>query len=381
MKIVVAMDSFKQTISSELANETVKNAILDVDQNIDVNTFTLTNGKEGTLSTLSKALKAETIYVKVNDPLMRIISAAYNHVKVQNLAIIEITQTAGLDLVEQHLQNPFIASTFGVGQLILDALDRGCTQFIIGLGTTATSDCGIGMLQALGFRFLDINNQVINGVGMEQLNLFSIDDSNVDQRLYKCRFKIACDVENPLFGPNGAASVYGPHKGATQHMITLLDTVAEHFSKCIRAYNNTNHAYLMGSGAAGGLAFAFVSFFHAELLSSVDLMLQTLNLESNISNADLVITGEGKLDLFTTKSRSPLGIARLAKKHNTPVIALAGIMADNNIQHNFDQLDAYFSILYSPIMSTETTQEAISCDNLYLIAQQIIQLLLLKVVV
>ena len=342
-KIVVASDSFKGSISSLEIAESVEKAVHKVFPKCEVIKIPIADGGEGTMETLMDFLEGEIVTCKVHDPLMNIIFANYGILGDGKTAIIEVASASGLDLIPQDKRNPILATTFGTGELIKDALERGCTKFLIGLGGSATNDAGVGMLQALGFRFLNKDGKSI-GFGGEELNkIVSIDSSRVLTQLRNAEFSIACDVNNPFSGYNGAAYMFAQQKGANSYMIETLDRGLKHFSSLIKKYLNVNVDNIPGAGAAGGLGGCFYAFFSATMGSGIEMVLKTLSFKDKIYGADLIITGEGKLDKQTEMGKAPFGVLQEAIKLNIPTIAIGGAIEDAD-KLNQDGFLAAFSI-------------------------------------
>lgn len=264
---------------------------------------------------------------------------------------------AGIILVPDLLKNPLNTTTFGVGEIIKDAINDGCRNFIVGIGGSATNDCGIGMLEALGFGFYDKNHQSVCPVGKAVGDIEYIEVNNAIPELSECIFKIACDVNNPLYGPNGASHIYGPQKGATSEIIEMLDNGLKHFSDKVKEILGKDNAYVPGTGAAGGMGYAFLTFLNGKLESGIDIVLKEIGLEQDIIDADFVITGEGRLDFQTSMGKAPIGVAKLAKKHGIKVLAFTGSTTDDAIKCNEEGIDAYFDII-NDIMSLEEAMDS-----------------------
>lgn len=369
--IVIAIDSFKGSLTSLEAGQAIKEGFLQADSSLHCVVKPLADGGEGTVEAL--CTKEEMIQVHVHGPLHDSITCYYGIHNQQ--AIIEMSACAGITLLTKEERNPYDTTTYGVGEIILDALDKGIREFVIGIGGSCTNDGGVGMLQALGYAFLDENEQEIplGAIGLSKLK--RIDDTNVDQRLKDCVFRIATDVTNPLCGKNGASSIYGPQKGADVEMVQNMDTWLQHYANITKqTYSNADETY-PGSGAAGGLGFAFHTFLHASLQSGIQIVLETTKLEKDIQQADLVVTGEGRLDEQTAMGKAPIGVAKLAKKYNKPVIAFAGSVTKEASACNKAGIDAYF-----PIVRGITTLEEAMCkenakDNLIETSKQVMLLI------
>lgn len=343
MNVVVAMDSFKGSMTSLEAGNAVKEAILNFDKSANVDVYPIADGGEGTVNVFSQSFDGEEKSVEVTGPLGNKIIAKY-YVLKDNTAIIEIASAAGINLIPEDIRNPLDATSYGVGEIIKDAIANGCRNFIIGLGGSATNDGGVGMLQALGYKFLDDKGEQIQrgAKGLEKLHL--ILDSEVISELKECKFNIACDVNNPLCGENGCSVVFGPQKGATLEMIGKMDKWLENYAKMSRNIFEKADMNIAGVGSAGGLGFAFLTFTNAVLESGIDIILKKTSIEKKIKLADVVITGEGKLDSQSLAGKVPFGVAKLAKKYSKKVIAFVGVAEiDENICKE-NGIDAVFVI-------------------------------------
>lgn len=377
MKVVIAMDSFKGAATSKEVGEACKKGIHRVDSSIEVVVKCLADGGEGTMDALITYVSGEKKEVSVCDPLFKKITSSYGLVLTKKLAIIEMASCSGLPLLKEEERNPMYTTTYGVGEVIKDAIEQGVRHFIVGIGGSATSEAGIGMLSALGYRFLDVNNQEIMPIAEQLINIVSIDDSNVDGRLKECTFEIACDVTNPLYGRQGAAYIYGKQKGATVTEIKYIDQGLQHFAQVVEKKYQTNYVTIEGTGAAGGLGFAFLSFLNAELKSGIDIVLETIELEKEIKDATIVITGEGKFDSQSLHGKAPLGVSRLAKKYNKKVIVLAGsIEEDMNMSKAYKEgVTASFCIHPTILPLDEAMKKEVTLKNMERTIEQIFRLL------
>lgn len=360
MRVVIAIDSFKGSLTSLEAADAIKKAILRRDANAEVIIRPIADGGEGTVEALCVGLSGKTIEASVSGPLGKRVSAKYCIIN-GDTAVIEMAAAAGLPLVPEELRNPMNTTTYGVGELIRHAISMGCRSFIIGIGGSATNDGGVGMLCALGFEFSDnCGLPVPSGAkGLEFLS--SISTKNAIPVLSECTFHVACDVTNPLCGENGCSAVYGPQKGASPESITLMDTwlckYAE-LSKSVFPSSDPNHE---GAGAAGGLGFAFMTFLGASLESGIKIILDKTNLEEYIKTADVVVTGEGRLDSQSVMGKAPVGVAALAKKHGKKVVAFAGCVTEDAEECNKHGIDAFFPI----VRGITTLEDALNKDNAY----------------
>lgn len=376
MKIVISIDSFKGSLSSMEAGNAVAAGIHRVAPQTEVVIKPLADGGEGTVSALIEGMNGQEVTIPVTGPLEEKVQATYGVIADQKLAVIEMSEAAGLTLVPPAQRNPLFTTTYGVGELILDAVEKGCRHFIIGIGGSATNDGGAGMLQALGFDLLDANEKPIalGGQGLAELKEIRCD--RVPEVLQECEFQIACDVTNPLCGPNGSSAVFGPQKGATKDMVANLDGWLMNFAKVAQAQFPKADPLAPGTGAAGGLGFAFQAFLQGKLEPGIDIVLETIALEKALLDADLVITGEGRLDEQTAMGKAPVGVAKLAKKHGKTVIAFAGSVTSGARECNKQGIDAYF-----PILRQITTLEAAmdheqATQNLADTAEQVMRLVL-----
>lgn len=360
MKIVIAIDSFKGSLTSLEAGDAVKKAILRRNGDAEVFVRPLADGGEGTVEAMSIGLGGEIVEVCVSGPLGEPTQAKYCIVN-STTAVIEMASAAGLPLVPKKLRNPMNTTTYGVGELIRHAISRGCRSFIIGIGGSATNDGGLGMLSALGFEFFDKYGNIIspNAKGLEFLNCISTKNSIPELR--ECSFRIACDVTNPLCGQNGCSAVYGPQKGASPEDIKCMDAWLFKYAETAKSVFPLANPNYPGAGAAGGLGFAFMTFLNASLESGIKIILDETELEKYIENADIVITGEGCLDRQSVMGKAPIGVANLAKKHGKRVIAFAGCVTDDAEECNNHGIDAFFPI----VRGITTLEEALDRDNAY----------------
>lgn len=375
MKIVISIDSLKGSLSSIEAANAIKAGILKVDNRADIKVMPLADGGEGTVEALVEGMNGEERTISVTGPMIEKVNATYGILKETNTAIIEMAQAAGLTLVKKELRNPLNTTTYGVGEMIKEAIDEGCRNFIVGIGGSATNDGGIGMLQALGFEFYDENNNLL-GLGGKVLNqVKSIKVDNRLKELDECNFKIACDVNNPLFGLNGAAHIYGPQKGATPEIVEELDKGLINFAEVVKKDLGKDIANIPGVGAAGGLGFGFLAFLNAKLESGIKIILEEIKLEEVIKGADFVITGEGRLDNQTAMGKAPIGVAKLAKKHGAKVIAIAGCTTEDAVKCNEEGIDAYFSIVNRAMSLEEAMDKENATNNMIETTTQIFNLI------
>lgn len=356
MKIVVAPDSFKESLSATAVAKNIAIGIRKVLPEATLVEIPISDGGEGLLEALIEPLDGTLKNVYVKDPLMRNITAPYGILKDGKTAIIEMAMASGMELLNDDEKNPMVTSTFGTGLLIKDALDQGCTKIIIGLGGSATNDGGMGMIKALGGKFLDEQGNAIDEGGGAIENLKHIDISNLDKRLSNCEIIAACDVSNPLTGPNGSAMVFGAQKGANEEQQLQLDKNLILYAQTIKSDLGIEVNAIPGAGAAGGMGAAIAGFFNGKLVPGIDLIMDTLNLDEHIKDADWVITGEGKIDHQTINGKTVSGIAKMASKYSVPVIAIAG-KVDSNLDELYNiGVTATFSIANQPM----TLQEAMA---------------------
>lgn len=378
MKVVTAIDSFKGSLTSIEAGNAAAEGFCRVDPGIEVMVRPLADGGEGTVDALVTGMKGSKEYVSVTGPLGAPVNCEYGMIRDSMTAIIEMSGAAGITLIPRDELNPLDATTYGVGEVIRDAIQKGCRRFIVGIGGSATNDGGIGMLQALGFGILDREGRQVSfgAKGLKEID--RITDDNVLSQLKECTFRVACDVTNPLCGAKGCSAVYGPQKGATPAMVVEMDQWMSHYAAMVREKFPNADMEFPGTGAAGGLGFAFLTFINAELKSGIRIVLEETRLEDYIKEADLVITGEGMLDYQTAMGKAPVGVAQLAKKHNKPVIAFAGGVTKDAGACNEKGIDAFFPI----VRGISTLEEAMRPDtarsNLAAAAEQAMRLFLLR---
>lgn len=375
MKIVISIDSLKGSLTSIEAANAIKKGILSVDNKTDVVIMPLADGGEGTVEALVQGMNGEEKVITVTGPINEKVNATYGILKETNTAIIEMAQASGLPLVPAELRNPLNTTTYGVGEIIKEAIAKGCRNFIVGIGGSATNDCGVGMLQALGFEFYDENDNLV-GLGGKVLNqIRRINTENKLKELDECNFKIACDVNNPLYGENGAAYIYGPQKGATKEIVKELDKGLKNFAEVVKKDLGKDIAHIEGAGAAGGLGFGFLGFLNSKLESGIKIILDEIKLEEVVKDADLVITGEGRLDNQTAMGKAPIGVAKLAKKHGAKVIAIAGCTTPDAVKCNEEGIDAYFSIVNKAMTIDEAMKKENATQNMIETTIQIFNLI------
>lgn len=359
MKVTVAMDSFKGSLTSLKAGEAVKEGIKRVYPDAEVCVRPLADGGEGTVEALTSGMGGKLHTVTVTGPLGKPVSCQYGIITDSQTGIIEMSGAAGITLVPEELRNPMNTTTYGVGEVICDAIKKGCRRFIVGIGGSATNDGGIGMLQALGYGILDKDGNPISRYGKGLADIARITDDNVLPELSECTFKIACDVTNPLCGEQGCSAVYGPQKGATLKMIREMDGWLAHFAEVAKQTYSKADPGVPGTGAAGGLGFAFLTFTDAVLESGIKIVLEETCLEDYVKDVDIVVTGEGRLDGQTVMGKAPIGVAKTAKKFDKPVLGFAGCVTKDAVACNTEGIDAFFTIL----QREATLEEAMNTEN------------------
>ena len=375
MNIVVAMDSFKGSLSSIEAGQAVRAGITQADPSTQVTVRPLADGGEGTVEALISGMGGQGQQVTVTGPLGAPVVCTYGILPATGTAVVEMSGAAGLPLVPEPQRNPLYTTTYGVGEVIRDAITKGCRRFLVGIGGSATNDGGVGMLQALGYGFLDGEGRPIphGAQGLSQLARITLD--GVLPQLAECEFRVACDVTNVLCGPQGCSAVYGPQKGATPEMVQDMDQWLDHYAQLARAvYPDTAHPDAPGTGAAGGLGFAFQTFTRGVLEPGVSIVLEETHLEKFIREADLVITGEGRLDGQTAMGKAPVGVAQLAKRYHKPVVALAGCVTPDATTCHVQGIDAFFPVLPGPCSLEQAMEPDTTRANLAATAQQVFRL-------
>lgn len=370
------MDSFKGSLSSMEAGNAVCSGILRVYSDAKINVLPLADGGEGTVEALTLGMGGELQSIIVTGPINeQKATAKYGILRDKKTAIIEMAAAAGLTLLPPEKRNPLYTTTYGVGEILRDAIHKGCRHFIVGIGGSATNDGGLGMLQALGWQMLDSVGEAVphNAIGLEKLAV--IDDSIVLPELKKCTFRIACDVTNPLLGQEGCSAVFGPQKGAPPNMIPIMDEWLQHYAELAKAKYPQANPQAPGAGAAGGLGFAFLTFTNAALESGINIVMEETKLEEQISAADMVITGEGQLDGQSIMGKAPIGVAQLAKKHAKPVIAFSGCVTPEARLCNEHGIDAYFPILRQVTTLSQALEPQNAQQNMTDTVEQVFRLL------
>lgn len=359
MKIVIAIDSFKGSLSSVQAGEAARDGIKKVYPDADVTVRPIADGGEGTVDALVEGMGGSKVQVEVTGPLGAPVIAEYG--VFGTTAVMEMSAAAGITLVPAELRNPMNTTTYGVGEMIIDAVHKGCRNFIIGIGGSATNDGGIGMLQALGFGILDEcgENVPMGGRGLEKIAKITTDGALPE--LSECTVNIACDVTNPLCGELGCSAIYGPQKGADSDMVKTMDAWLERYAALVKDVLPESDKDRPGAGAAGGIGFAFSAFLGGVLKNGIGLILSETALEDYVRGADFVITGEGRLDSQTVMGKAPSGVADIAKKYSIPVIAFSGCVTREATVCNEHGIDAFFPIVRGAV----TLEEAMASENAY----------------
>lgn len=359
MKIVIAPDSFKESLSANAVAEAIAAGWSSVYPEAEIGLYPMADGGEGTVDAVLAATGGERREATVQGPLGDPVAAHWGWLG-KGQAVIEMASASGLHCVPSDQRDALKASSFGTGQLIAAALDAGATQIILGLGGSATNDAGVGLLQALGARFLDADDQPLAPGGAALLGLRRIDLDRLDARLNKVEFMIAADVDNPLCGPRGASHVFGPQKGATPEQVEKLDKALEHFANLLARVIGMDVRHEPGVGAAGGLGFAGLAVLHARFRPGIELVAELSGLAQAMQGADLVITGEGRLDGQSLHGKTPVGVARIAQRAGVPVIALAGSLGEGYQRLYEAGIDAAFSLTPGPMILQDAMAEAAS---------------------
>ncbi len=344
MHLIIAADSFKDALSADLVCTSIAQGLQQALPDAQITSLPLGDGGEGTATLLTRYANGHLVSLQVEDPLGRKVTAMYGLHAIRQTAFMDMATASGLELLQTHERNPMKTSTFGTGQLIRHAIQKGVTEIVLGIGGSATNDGGMGMATALGYRFLDKNGQELPPLGESLVLVRQIDTTQVIKELQDVKVKILCDVDNPLYGPRGAAHVYAAQKGADEAMILALDAGLEQLASVIRNDLGKEVAKTPGSGAAGGLGAGGIAFLNAELTSGIDYMLEQAQLEQHLRQADLLFTGEGSIDAQSSQGKLISGLCRLAQQEGVPVIALCGRLSANVTQIEAMGLRAAFSI-------------------------------------
>lgn len=368
-KVVIAPDSFKESLSALEVAEAIERGFRQIFPQVQYVKLPMADGGEGTVDSMVAATGGEIVTVAVTGPLGQPVQAFYGLLGEGETAVIEMAAASGLHLAPKAQRDPRMTTSYGTGELIQAALDRGVKTIILGIGGSATNDGGAGMMQALGARLLDDNRQALPPGGAALAQLAYIDLSGVDPRLQQVSITAACDVDNPLCGANGASAVFGPQKGATPEMVTQLDAALRHYGTLLEQATGREIINAPGAGAAGGMGAALLGMLNARLRPGIEIVIETLQLEEALRDADLVITGEGRLDSQSIHGKTPIGVARVAKRFGLPVIGIAGSLSkDYQVVHQHG-IDAAFSVLDRVVSLEEALAEA--ADNLEVTARNV----------
>lgn len=364
MNVVIAIDSFKGSMTSMQAGLSAARGIKRVYKDAHITVRPLADGGEGTVDALVNGCDGRMTQVQVTGPAGRPVICPYGIIDETHTAIIEMSGAAGITLVCGEEKNPLNTTTYGVGEVIKDAIQHGCRHFIVGIGGSATNDGGVGMLQALGFGFLDqCGSQICFGAkGLE--DLASITTDHVLPELKECTFRVACDVSNPLCGDQGCSAIYGPQKGASPETVPLMDAWLSRYAALAGEQFPPADAEYPGAGAAGGMGFAFLTFCNATLEPGVQIVLEETGLRQYIQDADLVITGEGRLDGQTVMGKAPMGVAGMAKEYGKPVLAFSGCVTRDATACNAEGIDAFFPILRNVVSLKEAMNPEHAMENM-----------------
>lgn len=369
MRIIIAPDSYKESLSAMDVAIAIENGFKQVLPNAEYVKLPMADGGEGTVQSLVDATNGTIIKHMVTGPLGQSVDGFWGLLGEGDTAVIEMAAASGIHLVAPEQRNPLITTTYGTGELIKAALDQGVKHIIVGIGGSATNDGGIGMAQALGIRLLDNQGQELGYGGGELARLATIDTSKLDPRLAQVRLEVACDVDNPLCGEKGASAVFGPQKGATPDMVAELDNNLAHYAAIIKQQLGVDVRDMAGAGAAGGMGAALLGLFDAELRPGIEIVMDAVNLDDIVADADLVITGEGRIDSQTIHGKTPIGVARTAKKHGLPVIGIAGCLSsDCGVVHQHG-IDAVFAVVNRSVDLATALAEA--AENVEMTARNV----------
>lgn len=378
LKVVVAADSFKGSASSSEVCNSVTKGIKRVFPDSVVVEKQIADGGENTALILTKELEGDMTDVSVHGPLgvsFEKITSKYGIIPISKTAILDMASAAGLTLIPSEKRNPLNTTTLGVGEIILDAMNRGCRNFIVGIGGSSTNDCGIGMLTALGFAFRNADGEKLDGFGSDLKDVKSIDFSGVSPKLTECKFTVMCDVTNPLYGDMGCSRVYAPQKGATPDIVETMDSWIKNYSELVKTYIPDADPNYEGSGAAGGLGYAFKNFLNAELKSGISVMMEAIGLEEEIKTCDYVITGEGAIDSQTLSGKLPVGVAAISKKYGKPVIAICGALLGDPNELNKKGIDAIFPIHHEVLSLEEAMNPQKTKEDITITIEQIMNVI------
>lgn len=376
MKVVIAIDSFKGSMTSMEAGHAAEEGIKKVHPDAEVIVKPLADGGEGTVDALVEGLGGEYVTARVKGPMGSFVTSRYGIMDDEETAIMEMAQAGGIILVDRNDLDPWRANTEGVGEMIRNAIDRGCRKFLIGIGGSATTEGGIGMLTALGYEFYDKKGRLLSPIFENLGKIEKISADNVLPELSECHFQIACDVTNPLCGENGAVYVYGPQKGVRLDERVFMDSQMRQYAKKTADFLGKDYSEYPGAGAAGGLGFAFLSYMpNVELRPGIRIVLDAVKFEESLEGADYVITGEGRLDSQTANGKVPVGVARIAKKYGAKVLAFAGGVTNDAGACNQEGIDAFFPIVRGVCTLDEAMDNFRAKENMALSVEQVFRLL------
>ena len=373
-KIVLAFDSFKGSASSWEISEAARRAILRELPQCEVISIPIADGGEGTTRAICSVMNTTVVSCEAHNPMMHPLTTSYHITADGETAILEMAATSGLPLLSSNQRNPLYTSTFGTGEVVIDALNRGCRHFILGIGGSATNDAGTGMLAALGVRFLNNRGEEVKPCGKNLTRIEQIDESHADGRLKDCHFTIICDVNNPFYGADGAAFVYAPQKGASPQEVLQLDAGLRHYAHVLKLNKGIDIAGLPGAGAAGGMGGGLLPFLNAELKPGIETILELLHFDEALQEADLVITGEGWIDAQTTMGKALGGVLKLATKQSVPVIALGGGVENTPLLNEMG-FAAVLSIQPAPVSLEQAMQTEFTLSNIERTVTQVVRLI------
>ena len=375
--ITIAIDSFKGSLSSARVAEAAEKGIRAVLPNCSVQKISIADGGEGTVEALVETLQGQIIEHTACDPLMRPITVRYGLVDDGSTAVIEMSAASGLPLLTAEERNPWLTTTYGTGEMIADALRRGARRLLIGIGGSATNDAGMGMLEALGYKFYDTDGTLLTGCGGNLSRVARVDDSEAMPALKVCQITVACDVKNPLYGPTGAAYVFAPQKGADAEMVERLDAGLKNFASVVSTHFGGNAELREGAGAAGGLGYCFSALLGARLQSGIDMVLEAIDFAKRIEQSDLIITGEGRIDSQTVMGKAPSGVLNAASVQGIPVVAIGGAVESSEALRQ-SKFAAILPIVAGPVSLDEAMREEVAAANVSRTVEQIVRLLTLN---
>ena len=375
VKVVIAIDSLKGSLTSLEAGNAAAEGVRRANPEAEIVVRPLADGGEGTVDALVQGMGGEYRKAYVTGPLGVPVDCTYGVIPDSETAVIEMAGASGITLVKPDDRNPLLTTTYGLGEVIRDAIHAGCRKFIIGIGGSATNDGGAGMLQALGFELLDSAGKQIQRGAIGLRDLVEVRSERALPELADCRFLIACDVTNPLCGPDGCSAIYGPQKGADEIMIREMDKWLGTYAEITKKHNPDADPAFPGAGAAGGLGFAFLAYLGGELKSGIQLVLDETHLKDYVKDADVVVTGEGRLDHQTAMGKAPIGVAKLAKKYGARVVAFAGSVTQDAVACNRAGIDAFFPIVRGVCSLSEAMNSENAKKNMADTAEQVFRLI------